>query len=72
MKYRIDSEYAQADGKFAFIVTPDQGASVSAYRSEAVYASNFDAMIAGVQYLENKGVRNINWHAVATVAAGLG
>ncbi len=72
MKYRIDSEYDHTKGKFAFTVTPDLGASVSAHRSEALYPSNFDAMIAGAKYLENQGLRNINWQAVATVAAGLG
>lgn len=68
MKYRIEPEYVHATGKYAFVVTPEEGATIPAYRSEGVYPSKFDAMIAGALYLEHKGLRNIEWHAVATIA----
>jgi hypothetical protein len=71
VKYRITSDYVQASQKFSFVVTPDAGAKTPAYCSDAIYESNTEAMIAGVKSLEDKGLRNIDWHAVVTVANGL-
>lgn len=71
MKYKITSNYVQSSQKFSFVLTPDAGAKIPAYRSDAIYESNTEAMIAAVKYLEDKGVRNIDWHAVVTVAGGL-
>lgn len=66
MKYKIDSTYVSSARKFATVVTPDEVGPIGPYQSEALYDTHTEALIAGIKYLEIRGVRNINWHAVAT------
>lgn len=66
-KYRIDAEHIPTVSKFAFVVSPPPHANILAYRSDGIYESHDKALIAGVQYLESKGLKDINWHAVVSI-----
>lgn len=64
MKVNADSKYVGDAGQFATVISPSADGCFEGYESEPVHGTHQEAVIAGIRYLESRGLR-FDWSVVA-------
>lgn len=67
-QYKVSAEPVGADGKYVFVIDSPPSANIGSHTSMPIYDSGVRALVAGITYLESRGLGGVAWDAVIRAA----